>query len=171
MAGLTQPRQPREDDDRDSFDCGREAMNQWFRRHAWRNQQLDISRSTVMRDAKTGAVAGYVTLATGHVEREYLPKASQRNRPEHIPILLLGQLAVDRRYQGIGVARSLLFYALTTSVRVAGTIGCVGVLTHPLDDEVREFYRRFGFEDLPYDPRRSMIVRIKDLKHNGFAAE
>lgn len=168
MAGLTPPRQLREDDDRQSFDCGREAMNHWFRRHAWRNQQLDISRSTVMCDADTGAIAGYVTLATGHIEREYLPKASQRNRPEHIPILLLGQLAVDHRYQGMGVARSLLFYALTTSVRIAGTIGCVGVLTHPLDDEVRAFYRRFGFEDLPYDPRRSMIVRIKDLKHNGF---
>jgi GNAT superfamily N-acetyltransferase len=171
MARLTPPRQLREDDDRESFDCGRESMNQWFRRHAWRNQQLDVSRSTVMCDAETGAIAGYVTLATGHIEREYLPKASQRNRPEHIPIFLLGQLAVDRRYQGMGIARSLLFYALTTSVRIARTIGCVGVLTHPLDDEVRDFYRRFGFEDLPYDPRRSMIVRIKDLRQNGFDEE
>jgi hypothetical protein len=41
------------------------------------------------------------------------------------------------------------------------------VLTHPLDDEVRAFYRRFGFEDLPGDPRRCVAVRIKDLLHNG----
>ncbi|MCW8060824.1 GNAT family N-acetyltransferase [Agrobacterium tumefaciens] len=171
MARLTAPRQLREDDGRESFDCGRESMNQWFRRHAWRNQQLDISRTAVMCDAKTGDIAGYVTLATGHIEREYLPKPLQRNRPEHIPVFLLGQLAVDRRYQGMGLARSLLFYALATSVRIARTIGCVGVLTHPLDEEVRAFYQRLGFEDLPYDPRRSMIVRIKDLKQNGFDDE
>ncbi|GGA77104.1 GCN5 family acetyltransferase [Brucella endophytica] len=171
MARLTLPRQLREDDDRESFDCGRASMNEWFRRHAWRNQQLDISRTTVMCDGEKNAVAGYVTLAGGHIEREYLPKASQRNRPEHIPIFLLGQLAVDRRYQGLGIARSLLYYALTASVHIAKSIGCVGVLTHPLDDEVRSFYRRFGFEDLPYDPRRSMIVRIKDLRQNGFDQE
>lgn len=171
MARLTPPRPLREDDGRENFDCGRESLNQWFRQHGWRNQRLDLSRSTVMCDVETGAVAGYVTLAGGHIEREYLPKAAQRNRPEHIPIFLLGQLAVDRRYQGMGVGRSLLFYALSASVRIAKTIGCVGVLTHPLDDEVRDFYRRFGFEDLPYDPRRSMIVRIVDLKHNGFDGE
>lgn len=171
MARLTPPRQLEERDDRENFDCGRESMNQWFQRHAWRNQQIDVSRTTVMCDADSGAVAGYVTLSMGHIEREYLPKASQRNRPENIPIFLLGQLAVDKRYQGMRIARSLLFFALTTSVRIAREIGCFGVLTHPLDDEVRAFYRRFGFEDLPFDPRRSMIVRIKDLERSGFNSD
>lgn len=64
-----------------------------------------------------------------------------------------------------------MFYALKTAAGVAREIGCYGVLTHPLDDEVRSFYQGFGFEELPYDPRRSMIVRIKDLVRNGFDAE
>ncbi|HEX9659978.1 MAG TPA: GNAT family N-acetyltransferase [Rhodothermales bacterium] len=143
-------------------------MNHWFRRHAWRNQQTDVTRTTVICDAEGGRIAGYVTLSTGLIEREYLPKASRRNKPETIPIFLLGQLAVDKRYQGMGIARSLLFYALHTSVRIARQIGCFGVVTHPLDDEVRGFYRRFGFEDVPHDPRPSMIVRIKDLEESGF---
>jgi len=47
------------------------------------------------------------------------------------------------------------------------------VLTHPIDDGVREFYRRFGFEDLPGDPQHSMpqhsmFVRMIDLERNGF---
>jgi hypothetical protein len=29
-------------------------------------------------------------------------------------------------------------------------------------------YHRFGFETLPYDSGRSMIVRITDLINNGF---
>lgn len=171
MARLTPPRQLEETDDCTSFDCGRESMNQWFRRHAWRNQQIDVSRSTVIRDAETGMIAGYVTLSVGHIEREYLPKASQRNRPENIPIFLLGQLAVDKRFQGMGVGRSLMFYALKTAVGMAKELGCYGVLTHPLDDDVRRFYQSFGFEELPHDPRRSMIVRIKDLVRNGFDAD
>jgi len=33
---------------------------------------------------------------------------------------------------------------------------------------VRHFYRRFGFETLPGDPDRAMMVRIIDLERNGF---
>ena len=61
-----------------------------------------------------------------------------------------------------------MLFALTTAVRLSNDIGCFGVLTHPLDDGVRAFYARFGFETLPFDPKRSMIVRIVDLEHNGF---
>ncbi|MGH7068359.1 MAG: GNAT family N-acetyltransferase, partial [Acetobacteraceae bacterium] len=72
-------------------------------------------------------------------------------------MLLLGQLAVDRQHQSKGCSRSLMLFALTTAVRFSDEIGCFGVLTHPLDDQVRAFYNRFGFETLPFDPRRSMI--------------
>ncbi len=49
-------------------------------------------------------------------------------------------------------------------MRFSREIGCFGVLTHPLDDDVR----RFGFEDLPGDPNGAMIVRMIDLEQNGF---
>jgi GNAT superfamily N-acetyltransferase len=168
MAGLKPPRPLAADDDREAFDCGRDSLNQWFRRHAWRNQEGNTARTNVICDAATGAIAGYVSLSAGQIEREYLPKAAQRNRPDPLPILLLGQLAVDRRYHGRGYARSLMLFALTTAVRVSKDLGCFGVLTHPLDDEVRAFYRRYGFEDLPFDPRHSMFVRMADLEWNGF---
>lgn len=41
---------------------------------------------------------------------------------------------------------------------------------HPLDEEVRAFYHRFGFVDLPGDPHRAMIVRMTDLEQSGFGA-
>lgn len=168
MAGLTPPRPLAADDDREAFDCGRESLNQWFRRHAWRNQQGGASRTSVVCDQATGAIAGYVALGTAQIERAFLPKAAQRNQPDPLPAILLRQLAVDRRTQNRGCARSLMWFALTTAVRFSRDIGCFGVLTHPLDDEVRAFYRRFGFEDLPGDPGRAMIVRMVDLQRNGF---
>jgi predicted N-acetyltransferase YhbS len=168
MAGLTPPRPLTAEDDRDGFDCGRESLNQWFRRHAWRNQQGGFSRTSIVCDSATGAIVGYVALSAAQIERAYLPKPAQRNRPDPIPAILLGQLAIDQRHHGKGYARSLMLYALTTSVRLSKEMGCFGVLTHPIDDGVRDFYRRFGFEDLPFDPERSMIVRIVDLEGNGF---
>ena len=168
MAGLTPPRPLTREDDRQAFDCGRESLNQWLRRHAWDNQEASVSRTSVVCDSLTGAVAGYIALSAAQIERGALPRSAQRNRPDPLPAVLLGQLATHRAFQGRGLARSLVYFALTTAVRLAQDIGCYGVLTHPLDEGLREFYGKFGFETLPFDPRRSMIVRIIDLRRNGF---
>lgn len=168
MDGLTPPRPLTSGDDREGFDCGRASLNQWFRRHAWRNQQSGVSRTSVVCDAQTQEIVGFVSLGTGQIERAYLPKATQRNQPDPLGVILLGQLAVDQHHQRHGIARSLVLFALSTAVRISREIGCFGVITHPLDDELRAFYGRFGFEELPFDPRRAMIVKIIDLEHNGF---
>ena len=168
MAGLTPPRPLTADDDREAFDCGRDSLNLWFRRHAWRNQEAGVSRTNVLCDTAGAVVGYYVSLSAAQIERAHLPKPAQRNRPDPLPALLLGQLAVDRRHQGRGYARSLLLFGLETAVRFSKEIGCFGVVTHPLDDGVRAFYARFGFETLPFDPGRSMVVRIVDLERNGF---
>ncbi|MDX8439822.1 GNAT family N-acetyltransferase [Mesorhizobium australafricanum] len=171
MARLTPPRPLAAEDYRDAFDCGRESLNNWFRRNAWRNQQDGVSRTSVICDPANSLVAAYVTLSAGQIERAYLPKSAQRNRPDPIPIILLGQLAVDLRFQNRGCGRSLLLFAFRTAVRLSADIGCFGILTHPLDEAVRDFYRSFDFEDLPFDPKRSMIVRIADLRESGFGYE
>jgi GNAT superfamily N-acetyltransferase len=158
------PRPLAESDDRDRFDCGRESMNAWFRRHAWFNHANHLSRVTVITDPASGRIIGYVSLSAAQIERAHLPKPQQRNRPDPVPALLLGQLAVDQDYQGQGHAADLMRYAFKAALHVSGTIGAVGVLTHPLDDAAREFYRQFDFEDLPFDPRRAMIVRMVNLR-------
>ena len=65
---------------------------------------------------------------------------------------------------------SLLKFALKTAILAADMIGSLGVITHPLDDGVRGFYARWGFADMPFDPRRSMMVRMVDLQRS-FAGE
>ncbi len=158
------PRPLAEGDDRASFDCGRASLNLWFQRHAWVNHVTGASRVSVLAHEADGRIGGYVTLSAAQIERAWLPKAQQRNRPDPVPVTLLGQLAVDRRDRGQGHARSLLMFALRTALEAAALIGSTGVITHPLDDAVRAFYRRWGFQDLPFDPRRAMIVRMADLR-------
>ena len=170
MAGVAAPRPLLETDDRMAFDCGRASMNSWFHRHAWNNHASGASRVNVLCDADNGAVVGYVTLSAAQIERAFLPKSQQRNRPDPLPVTLLGQLAVHKDRQGQGHAASLLHFALRTAVAAADHIGSIGVITHPLDDGVRAFYARHGFEDLPFDPRRAMMVRMVDLRRSGFGA-
>lgn len=167
MAEVTPPHPLSEDDERGHFDCGRESLNAWFRRHAWHNHVSGISRISVIRDTSTKLIVGYVTLSAAQIEREFLAKAHQRNKPDPVPATLLGQLAIHRTHQGQGHARSLLLFALTAALRASREVGSFGVLTHPIDEQVRQFYRRWGFEDVPFDPRRSMIVRMADLEKSG----
>lgn len=142
-------------------------MNAWFQRHAWANHVGGASRVNVICDTASGAIVGYVTLSAAQIERAHLPKAQQRNRPDPVPVTLLGQLAVHKDHQGQGHAASLLLFALKTAVRAADSIGSIGVITHPIDDGVRAFYAKYGFQDLPFDPRRAMIVRMVDLAKSG----
>jgi GNAT superfamily N-acetyltransferase len=168
MAEVGPPRPLSQDDDRSQFNCGRDSLDAWFRRHAWHNHVSSISRTTVIYDADAGSIVGYVTLSAAQIEREFLAEAHQRNKPDPVPVTLLGQLAVDQAHQGQGHARSLLLFALTTALRASRDVGSFGVITHPLDEHVRQFYRRWGFEDVPFDPKRSMIVRMVDLEKSGF---
>ena len=169
MAEVTAPRPLAEADDRGGFDCGRESINQWFRRHAWANHAAGISRVNVICDGDSGQIIGYVTLSAAQIQRIDLSRPQQRHKPPEVPVTLLGQLAVHKDHQRRGHASSLLVFALRIALRASRDVASFGVLTHPLDDAVRKFYRHFGFEDLPLDPRRAMILRMIDLERSGIA--
>ena len=168
MAALEPPRPLTGEDAAKPFDCGQESLNRWFARHAWQNQRSGASRTYVVCETGSDRVAGYVSLSTGQIERGLLPKSLQRNKPDPIPILLMGQLAVSRDFQGIGLGVSLLQHAFRIAVATADAVGVFALATHPLNAGARSFYARWGFRPLDADPKGAMIVRIADLKASGF---
>lgn len=164
MGKLTAPRPLEKNDDIGNFDCGEAALNHWFQHHAWSNQSSGASRTYVIMAAETGHIAGYVALATGHIERECLTKQDRRNKPNPVPILLLGQLAIDVRYQGRGLGSDLLQYAFRTALAVSEKVGITGIVTHPINDNARQFYQRCGFFRRLNTANGALFVRIKDLQ-------
>jgi hypothetical protein len=84
MAGLTPPRPLTADDDRETFDCGRESLNPGFRRNAWRNQQSGASRTSIVCAPATGAVLAQMAVAAA---RQFL--ADDPHRPRRVQFFSL----------------------------------------------------------------------------------
>jgi predicted N-acetyltransferase YhbS len=131
------------------FDCGDESLNRWLANRAWRNQVGGASRAYVA--APLGdplAVAGFYALAAGEVRRVGLPGHVRRNMPEPVPVVVLGRLAVDLRYQGAGLGSALLGDAVRRAARAAGVIGIRAMVVQALDG-AEDFYARLGFAESP----------------------
>ncbi len=144
------------------FDCGKPVLDDWLKRFALINQQSDAARTYVMHRA--GRVVGYYSLSAGAVRKEESPMRISKGLARHpIGVILLARLAVDRSEQGMGLGKMLLIDALTRSLAAAETIGARAILVHAIDDEAAAFYRKFGFESSPLDPRQLMLL-MKDLR-------
>lgn len=170
MARISKPRPLTQNDTKKTFDCGKPSLNYWLQRHAWENQKSGVSRTNILQEIETENLIAFVSLANAEIRREYLAKSQQRNKPNSVPALLLGQLAVDLAYQKQGLAKSLLFFAYKTALQIADKTGCYCLITHPVDDNARAFYKHWGFVETPFDLDESMMIRIADLRESGFGA-
>ena len=103
------------------------------------------ARTYVVTDGNR--VVGYYCLVGGSIERAALPKKTQRNTPDSIPIAVIGRLAVDLKYQKTGIGGGLLKDAILRVFGVAEVIGIRAVVVHAIDDNAAAFYKKYGFID------------------------
>jgi hypothetical protein len=99
------------DHDISAFACGVPALDNWLRTRAMRNQVMGDSRTFVLVEQQR--VIGYYALSTASAARAGLPGALRRNAPDPVPLLLLGQLAIDVTQHGKGLGRPPVFAAWT----------------------------------------------------------
>jgi predicted N-acetyltransferase YhbS len=113
---------------------------------------------------RAGKVAGYYSLSTGSVRKEESPARIAKGLAKHpIGVILLARLAVDRKEHGAGLGKSLLVDALTRALTAADAIGARAILVHAIDHEAAAFYKKFGFEPSPLDPKQLLLL-MKDLR-------
>ena len=141
---------------RSRFDCGEHALNKWLRDDAGQAERRDTARTFLAR-ARTGDLAGYLSLAVAQVEAERLdiPGLSQR-----YPIagVRLARLAVDLRYQGQGLGTALLAQAVRLAHEVMERAAIQVLLVDALSPDVVAFYARWGFRPLLDDPGRLFLT-------------
>jgi len=122
------------DQDLSNFDCGELSLNDWLKRRAFKNHASGASRCFVVCSSAT--VIGYYSLSAGAISHESAPKNMRRN----MPVLLLGRLAVDKRYHNSGIGQALLRDAMLRAVNVAANAGVIAILVHALSDQAKQFY-------------------------------
>jgi GNAT superfamily N-acetyltransferase len=145
----------------DGFDCGKENLNRFLKRHARDTQQAHGAQTYVL--AKDLRVLGYYSLTAGSVAHEEATERVRKGLARHpIPVILLARLAVDVSIQGKGVGSALLKDALMRTAQAADTIGARALLVHAKDDEAKAFYQHFTFEPSPSDPYHLLLI-MKDL--------
>jgi GNAT superfamily N-acetyltransferase len=152
----------RADHDLSGFSCGVPSLDAWLHTRALRNQATGDSRVFVL--LTDGKVAGFYALSTASAARSTLAGALRRNAPDPVPLLLLGQLAVDTRWHGAGFGRLLLGDACLRALDVSRRAGFRALATHPVDAAAERFYARFGFVTVPDSMPALMVLSIDRLE-------
>lgn len=84
------------------------------------------------------------------IDRSAAPDVVTKGAPDPVPALLIGRLAVDRRYAGLGIGTVLVFHVLATAVELNKKAACRAVVVTALSGSVRTWWERLGFH--PFDP-------------------
>lgn len=139
--------------DRQSFDCGRQELNDWLRQVARQHQEKGLSRTFVaIREEVPESICGYFALTLAELENRHLPDAWRKKLPRRIPGVRLGRLAVDQRYQGKKLGELLLVDALARAERIYAEAGGIGLFVDAIDDQAVGYYLGFAFRAVPGNP-------------------
>ena len=74
------------------------------------------------------------------------------------PVMVIGRLAVDEKFQGLRIGPGLLRDAVLRTLQAAEIAGIRAMLVHALSERARSFYVDCGFIASPVDPMTLMIT-------------
>ena len=157
--------------DHSGFDCGVGRLNNFLKLSAQKQQTDDMTRVYVAVEPGQTKVLGYHAINVGTMNVAELAKPP-RGTPGHgeIPVLFLGQVAVDRKAQGLGVGSLLMHHVFEKACVIADEAGCHAVLLDVVSDGDAEAFRRrkgwyqeFGFQSFASNEAR-MFMTLKQVR-------
>ena len=139
------------------FDSGEPSLDDWLKRRAAKNQAKGSKgagqRTYVVCEGPTrNRVIGYYCLAAGAIGHAEAPSNMKRNRPDPIPVLVLGRLAIHKDHHQKGIGTALLGDAIRRAIQAASIAGVTALLVHAISEQARRFYLSRGFIESPIKP-------------------
>jgi GNAT superfamily N-acetyltransferase len=153
---ITPPERLNADHDLAQFSCGEPSLDHWLRNCALQNEKSDASRTYVV--CADGSVAGYYALAAGAVAHTEAASRVKRNMPDPVPVMLIGRLAIDSRFQGRGIGADLLRDAVLRTLQAAEIAGIRAILVSAISENAKRFYEKHGFISSPIHPQSLMTT-------------
>jgi GNAT superfamily N-acetyltransferase len=136
--------------DRQAFDCGVPALNEYLQRFAEQHRRKGISAAYVLVDsAAPAAILGYYTLSAAEIDVESLTEADRKRLPRFpVPCFRMGRLACHVNRQGQGLGQLLVACAVDRCLKAREQVAAYALIVDAKDDTAKRFYERFGFKTL-----------------------
>lgn len=144
--------------DRQSFCCGVAALDDWLKRRSMQDQDRHVAAVYVMAPVdEPTRIAGFYTLSAASVLLSDFPPEFARKLPRYqsVPAILLGRLARDSCFPGLG--KTLLWNALQRAWNHSLGVAAAAVVVDAKDDHALDFYLRHGFAPLTNTPQRLFL--------------
>lgn len=151
--------------DREQFDCGEPALNDYLRRQATQDARRGVSRIYIAHERGSSKVLGYYTLSATSFSKKSLSESEAKRLPHYpIPAALLGRLAVDSSCHGKGLGKYLLFDALHRVLQAAESLAVYALIVDAKNNDARAFYEHYGFVRFP-DSESRLFIPLETLRH------
>ena len=136
--------------DREAFSCGHVVLDRYLKQQAWQDAQSQVAAVLVAVRPPNANVLGFYSLSASSIHLGDLPPELARKLPRypHLPVTLLGRLAIDQACKGQGLGQFLLLDALYRSLQAAASIATMAVVVDAKDAAAAAFYQRYGFTQL-----------------------
>ena len=141
-----------------NFCCGEPSLDDGLMRRAVKNHANGSSRTYVVCVGE--AVVGYCRLAAGAIGHADAQSPITRNRPDPIPVLVLGRLAIHKEHHSRGIGTALLNDAIQRAIQAAEIAGVTALLVHAISEPARRFYRSRGFIESPVKPMTLCLMLV-----------
>ena len=151
--------------DREAFDCGEAALNEFLRRYARKSHEVGGAKTFLaIDDANKTAVLGYYSLSSASVEHARTPEIVRRRLARHdVPGFRLARLAVDREVQGQGLGGQLLLAAGSRCLRASAEVGGVVLVIDAKNDRAAGWYTAYGAVPL-LDAPLSLLLPLATIE-------
>ena len=140
--------------DRQGFECGVPALDEYLDRFAEQHRRRSISSVYVLTDsAQPERILGYYTLSAAEVDAQLLTDAERKKLPRYpVPCFRMGRLACRTDQRGNGLGKLLLGCAVDRCLKARQQVAAYALLVDAKDDVAKAFYVHFGFKTLQDAP-------------------
>jgi len=147
---------------RKNFTCEEDSLTEYIRKQVSQDIRKRLATCFVAIDNKQNVI-GYYTLTSESLGRELIPEKYLKQVPKNYnaPVILLGRLAKDITTKGTGLGEHLLLDALFRSYKLSNeSIGAMAVVVDPINEKAFDFYRKYGFEQLPDSEKMFLPMKV-----------